>query len=388
MKKIIIINNNMQVGGVQKSLCDLLWAIHDRYEVTLYLFSRRGEYANDIPAGVKVLECGGTFRLLGVSQRQCAGLDRLKRGALVLLCRVFGRRAVLRMMLAFERKVEGEYDCAVAFLQNGSWRNFYGGVQDFALDKVKASRKIAFLHCDYGNCGADHPANNRLIARFDKIAACSDGCRDAFTAVLPQLADKTVTARNFHRHERIRALAEQEPVAYDKDNINVVMVSRLSHEKGIQRAITAAARAIGQGIPAMLHIVGGGPMKDFLEKTAAEQGIGERVRFYGEQANPYRYMKNADLLLMSSFHEAAPMVIDEALCLDLPVLTVRTTSSDEMVKLRHGGWVCENSTEELTRTLIRVLSDTGELAAVRNGLRGCYENNDTAMEQFAELIEG
>lgn len=388
MKKIIIINNNMQVGGVQKSLCNLLWAIHDRYEVTLYLFSRRGEYANDIPAGVKVLECGGTFRLLGVSQRQCAGLDRLKRGALVLLCRVFGRRAVLRMMLAFERKVEGEYDCAVAFLQNGSWRNFYGGVQDFALDKVKASRKIAFLHCDYGNCGADHPANNRLIARFDKIAACSDGCRDAFTAVLPQLADKTVTARNFHRHERIRALAEQEPVAYDKDNINVVMVSRLSHEKGIQRAITAAARAIGQGIPAMLHIVGGGPMKDFLEKTAAEQGIGERVRFYGEQANPYRYMKNADLLLMSSFHEAAPMVIDEALCLDLPVLTVRTTSSDEMVKLRHGGWVCENSTEELTRTLIRVLSDTGELAAVRNGLRGCYENNDTAMEQFAELIEG
>lgn len=388
MKKIIIINNNMQVGGVQKSLCNLLWAIHDRYEVTLYLFSRRGEYANDIPAGVKVLECGGPFRLLGVSQRQCAGLDRLKRGALVLLCRVFGRRAVLRMMLAFERKVEGEYDCAVAFLQNGSWRNFYGGVQDFVLDKVKASRKIAFLHCDYGNCGADHPANNRLIARFDKIAACSDGCRDAFTAVLPQLADKTVTARNFHRHERIRALAEQEPVAYDKDNINVVMVSRLSHEKGIQRAITAAARAIGQGIPAMLHIVGGGPMKDFLEKTAAEQGIGERVRFYGEQANPYRYMKNADLLLMSSFHEAAPMVIDEALCLDLPVLTVRTTSSDEMVKLRHGGWVCENSMEELTRTLIRVLSDTGELAAVRNGLRGCYENNDTAMEQFAELIEG
>ena len=388
MKKIIIINNNMQVGGVQKSLCNLLWAIHDRYEVTLYLFSRRGEYTDDIPPDVKVLECGGLFRLLGVGQRQCAGLDRLKRGALVLLCRVFGRRAVLRMMLAFERKVEGEYDCAVAFLQNGSWRNFYGGVQDFALDKVKASRKIAFLHCDYGNCGADHPANNRLIARFDKIAACSDGCRDAFTAVLPQLADKTVTARNFHRHERIRALAEQEPVAYDKDNINVVMVSRLSHEKGIQRAITAAARAIGQGIPAMLHIVGGGPMKDFLEKTAAEQGIGERVRFYGEQANPYRYMKNADLLLMSSFHEAAPMVIDEALCLDLPVLTVRTTSSDEMVKLRHGGWVCENSMEELTRTLIRVLSDTGELAAVRNGLRGCYENNDTAMEQFAELIEG
>lgn len=388
MKKLIIVNNNMHVGGVQKSLCNLLWAIHDRYEVTLYLFNCRGPYMDHIPADVKVRKCGGLFRFLGVSQSQCAGLDRLKRGFLVLLCRIFGRRAVLRSLLALERDVEGEYDCAIAFLHNGNWRNFYGGVQDFVLDKVKASRKIAFLHCDYGNCGADHPANNRLIARFDRIAACSDGCRKAFTDVLPQLADRTVTVRNFHCHEQIRALAEQEPVAYDKDNKNVVMVSRLSHEKGIQRAITAVARAIGQGIPATLHIVGGGPMKDFLEKTAAEQGIEERVRFYGEQANPYRYMKNADLLLMSSFHEAAPMVIDEALCLDLPVLTVRTTSSEEMVKLRHGGWVCENSTEELTRELLRVLSDTEELADVRNGLRGCYENNDTAMEQFAELIEG
>jgi glycosyltransferase involved in cell wall biosynthesis len=99
-------------------------------------------------------------------------------------------------------------------------------------------------------------------------------------------------------------------------------------------------------------------------------------------------MKNADLFLMSSFHEAAPMVIDEALCLDLPVLTVRTTSSREMVTLRQGGWVCENTGEALTEMLIRVLSTPGELSAVRAGLAGHYENNDAAMEQFAELIEG
>lgn len=387
-KKLLIVINNMQVGGVQKSLCNLLWAIHDRYEVTLYLFSCRGAYRNDIPGDVKVIQCGGPFRFLGVSQSQCSGLDKLKRGALVLLCRIFGRRAVLRMMLAFEKCVEGEYDCAIAFLQNGNWRNFYGGVQDFVLDKVKARRKIAFLHCDYGNCGANHPDNNALIARFDRIAACSDGCRDAFTAVLPDLAEKAVTVRNFHRHEQIHGFAEQEPVVYDTDAVNVVMVSRLSHEKGIERAITAVARAAEQGIGVALHIVGGGPMRDMLEKTAAEQGIGECVNFYGEQANPYRYMKNADLFLLSSFHEAAPMVIDEALCLDLPVLTVRTTSSREMVTLRNGGWVCENSGEELTRALIRVLSDRKELDKVSSLLRGCYENNNTAMEQFAELIEG
>ena len=124
MKKILIVNNNMHVGGVQKSLCNLLWAIHDRYEVTLYLFSCRGEYRNDIPGDVKVIECGGPFRFLGVGQSQCTGTDKLKRGVLAQMARIFGRRAVLCSILPFEKQTEGEYDCAVAFLHNGNWRNF------------------------------------------------------------------------------------------------------------------------------------------------------------------------------------------------------------------------------------------------------------------------
>ena len=388
MKKIIIVNNNMSVGGVQKALCNLLWAIHDRYDVTLYLFSRRGEYADDIPPDVKVMECRGPFRFLGISQGQSRGADKLKRGVAVLLCRVFGRRFTLRLLMAGEKKAEGAYDCAIAYLQNGNCRHFYGGVQDFVLDKVNASRKIAFLHCDYGNCGADHPENNRLIGRFDRIAACSDGCKEAFEKVLPHLTERTVTARNFHRYEQIHDLADQDPVVYDQSVRNVVMVSRLSHEKGIERAIRAVARATEQNLPVALHIVGGGPMKGFLEQTAVEQGVADRVIFYGEQANPYRYMKNADLFLMSSYHEAAPMVIEEAMCLNVPVLTVRTTSSNEMVTMRRGGWVCENTSVELAQALVRILSNPVALENMRNSLYESSPNNDVALEQLTKLIEG
>lgn len=388
MKKIIIVNNNMHVGGVQKSLCNLLWAIHDQYEVTLCLFSCRGAYMNDIPENIHVVECEGVFRLLGVSQGQCCGLDKLKRGLLVLLCRIFGRRAVLRWMLAFQKQVEGEYDCAIAYLQNGSRRNFYGGVQDFLLNKVKATRRIAFLHCDYSNCGANHLDNNLLLEQFDQIAACSEGCRQTFAAVLPHLEEKTITVRNFHRYEQIRILANQDPVVYGTDATNVLMVSRLSHEKGIERAIQAVACANEHGFSTVLHVVGGGPMRATLEETAKSLGIAGCVHFHGEQSNPYRYMKNADLFLMSSYHEAAPMVIDEALCLNVPVLTVQTTSSYEMVTLRKGGWVCKNNDEELTQTLIQVLSNPLDLIAVRNSFCDCYQNNDVAAKQFAELIEG
>ena len=65
MKKIIIVNNNMDVGGVQKSLYNLLWQIHDRYDVTLCLFSATGQYMDQLPQDIKILEVKGPFRYLG-----------------------------------------------------------------------------------------------------------------------------------------------------------------------------------------------------------------------------------------------------------------------------------------------------------------------------------
>ena len=53
MKKIIIVNNNMKVGGVQKSLYNLLWSLDSRYDVTLLLFRAVGEYAGQLPPNVR-----------------------------------------------------------------------------------------------------------------------------------------------------------------------------------------------------------------------------------------------------------------------------------------------------------------------------------------------
>ena len=55
MKKVLIVNNNMKIGGVQKSLCNLLWSAADRYDITLLLFAPVGAYMCDIPEQVHVL---------------------------------------------------------------------------------------------------------------------------------------------------------------------------------------------------------------------------------------------------------------------------------------------------------------------------------------------
>ena len=81
----------MKIGGVQKSLCNLLWAIEKDYDVTLLLFEKKGELLSNVPPSVKVVKATGPFRYLGVNQGECKGhpVDYIMRGTLVLLCRWF-----------------------------------------------------------------------------------------------------------------------------------------------------------------------------------------------------------------------------------------------------------------------------------------------------------
>lgn len=388
MKKIIIVNNNMKVGGVQKSLYNLLWSVSDQYNVTLYLFSRKGEYTDQLPENVRIEECSSLFRFFGISQNECerGSTDYWIRSILAVLCRIFGRRFVIRIALASQKHLSEKYDIAISYLQNGRTSNLYGGTNEFVLKKIEAEQKIAFLHCDYCHCGANHPANNRLYYEFDKIAACSEGCRQSFIKALPELADKSATVRNFHRYEKIREMAWDNPVEYEPGFFHVVMVGRLAHEKGVERALRATAYAEEKSIPVVLHIIGDGKMIRELKQTASLLKLQKQVVFYGEQKNPYRFMVNADLLLITSYHEAAPMVIDEAYALGLPVLTVETTSSMEMVTERAGGWVCENSQSGINKALVRVLTQSEVLRKKKNDLAKMQVNNTEAYCQFKGLI--
>lgn len=385
MKKLLFVNNNMKAGGVQKSLVNLLRAIHGKYDITLLLFSKNGALIADIPDDVKVISCSGLMKYLGMGQEDCVSFgDKLIRGGLVILCRLFGRSGALRLMLAAEKKLPEKYDAAISYLHNGRQKQLYGGVNEFVLSKVDSDMKIAYLHCDYRFFGGNEKRNNAVLSRFDRIAACSEGCRKAFLEAMPELADKCVTARNFHCFDEIRRLARLEPAEYAASSMNILCVSRLSHEKRLDRALYALEYCRKKGMKAELHLVGDGAKRGELEALSRELGVEEHVHFYGEQKNPYAYMVNAELLLITSEHEAAPMVIDEAACLSLPVLSTRTSSADEMILARNIGRVCGSNQNSINEALYSMLSDSEGLNKLKKSMPPC--NNAVALAQFEGLI--
>lgn len=380
MKKIIIVNNNMHLGGVQKSLVNLLRSIHEDCDVTLGLFHPAGELMKDIPENVKILPIRSAYRYLGMTRYDIQGnpAAKLGRSFFAAISRVFGRNWAIRFMALSQRKIKG-FDTAISFLHDGGDKAFYGGCNDFVLRHIDAGKKVTFLHCDYRLCGADTPANAKRYAKFDTIAACSDGCGQIFTTALPHLAGKVVTVPNCQDFDGIRRMADTGSVTLPGDRVNIVTVARLGREKGVERAVEALSRLDCKNYH--YYIIGDGILRPQIEELISRNHMEDRVTMLGEMANPYGYMKAADLLLIPSVSEAAPMVIGEAACLDTPVLSTRTSSAEEMIARPGFGWVCDNSIEGLTESL-RALLEMPQRIHINN----TELNNETAKAQFFSVL--
>ena len=93
MKKIIFVINNLETGGVQKSLSNLLHEISDKYDVTLLTFFGNDEFERGLPKNINVIKTKSAFRQLGMSVKHTKGNPflYLERAFYVLLTRLFGR---------------------------------------------------------------------------------------------------------------------------------------------------------------------------------------------------------------------------------------------------------------------------------------------------------
>ncbi len=388
MKKILIVNNNMQIGGVQKALLALLHEISNEYQIDLYLFSTNGDCFQNIPENVNVIECRSLFRCFGISQSEARQSFPLFvfRSILAAITKIFNRYVAVGIASITQKKLKTEYDVAISYLHSADVHSFYGGCNEFVIRKVRASKKVSFLHGDYAQCGSNNKKNNKLYQKFDIIAACSAGCRKSFIDILPNLSEKCVVVPNCHNFNAIISDSRINTTLYSKQYYNIISIARLSKEKAIDRALHGIAYAKKQGINLMYHVIGDGILRKELIKLAEELEIENQVVFHGNQTNPYQYLPNADLLLITSYHEAAPLVIDEAYCLGIPILSTDTTSSYDMITERKIGWVCENSQKGINETLTYILSKKNILEDKKDELKTKKPNNADAIKAFKEIM--
>ncbi len=384
MKKILFVINNLNVGGVPKSLIELLRCIYDKYEISLFCVSGEGPMTEDVPENVTILSAS---KLLQVSEFSLSACKRmgffyyLLRMMFSFLSKRFGKKFPAKLLLKMVGKLPGEYDVAISFVQPVQDKDFYNLCNEFVLQNVRAKRKISFVHCDFLSYGGNTKYNRNLYVKFDAVAAVSDSVGKRFLEANPKLSGKVFTVYNCCGTDAVQQLANINPVVYDKTTF--VTVARLSPEKGLLRCVDIFRKLKDEGYDFEWHIVGGGNLEKQLHDIITVADMQDCIFLEGEQQNPYRYMKNADYFLLSSFHEAAPMVFGEAACLGLPILTTKTLSAKELVEERGIGKACDNSEEgiyEIVKTALdkKLTFDLNQFTTL----------NEKAISQFKFICEG
>ena len=134
------------------------------------------------------------------------------------------------------------------------------------------------------------------------------------------------------------------------------------------------------------YIIGDGAERRDVELLISNTVPVGSVTLLGEKENPYGYMAKADILLIPSISEAAPMVINESACLGTPVLSTDTSSAVEMICETGFGWVCENSEDGIRKEILRLAGSRNEVKCKREFLRTQRFDNAVAIKQFSELI--
>ena len=169
MKKILIVNNNMNIGGIQKALLNLLCEVGKDYGVTLMLFCKTGGLLDNVPENIKVIEGNVFLKILGMSHaeaKKCGFFAFFLRSVFTVLTRIFKTKFTFNI-LSRMFKLNEEFDCAISYMQNSAETYFYGGCAEFVLNGAKSKNKVCFIHCDFLNYGGNTKYNREILKKFN-----------------------------------------------------------------------------------------------------------------------------------------------------------------------------------------------------------------------------
>ena len=206
-------------------------------------------------------------------------------------------------------------------------------------------------------------ATRRAHRRADAAICVSAELVDGVTAngLEPQrvhVVPNTVDA------ERVRRLAALEPASASRSPV-VVGVGRLSWEKGFDLLVRAHAELRREGVEHELELIGEGPELEPLRRLAAECGVADSVSLTGFVDNAPARVARATALVVPSRHEGQPLVMLEALALEVPVIASESAGASEVVGPE---LVDEESVPSLVAALRRHLKDPEPLrSAARAG---------------------
>lgn len=367
MKRILITNGHLNVGGVEKSLINFLHSVdYSQYEVDLLLFEGLGDYLEDIPKEVNIILCDLTGTYGPFSQVLKNNLKSPK---------VIYQKAVMtfagkkdKRAIRFLRR-SGQYDIAIAYR--------VGTPMDYVSYGVKAKRKYFWWH--HGEF--DYP--DSLVHSWQQAASNMDGMMCVSESIKkvvepyfqPFIKNIAVIPNSLNIPELYRKSEEGNP--FQRGETSIVSVGRFSAEKHMADCVTVAKKLLDSGYDFRWYLIGNGAEWDKIQSLIHEMKMDKYIICTGSLNNPYPYIKNADLLVHPSYVESQGLTVLESMALGQLTVCVNSDGVSEFAEDGRNAVVAQKNTDSLYQAVIEAIALDDKKAA------GIKEQAKETAEQYS-----
>ena len=392
-KNILFVMPSLSTGGAEKSLVGMLkyWD-YENYNVDVYTFAEKGEYADTLDDRVNVICDSSLYQDVFYKSVSSSVKSLLKRGKIGLaFCRIlwaiepalyklFGKKCTRnsRFDWYLQKKamlcLDKHYDIAIGYMEGGP--NYY------VSDVVEANVKIGWIHTDYSKTSPNVFLDTTRFNKMKCVVTVSENSKREILKLMPELEKKLVVVPNVIDTEKIDRMVNETTIQKDSE-FAICSVGRLVKLKGFDIAVDTARILADEGIDFKWYIVGDGEEKENLLSQIKSLGLEDKVILTGSTKNPYSYMKMADVCVQLSEYEGRPLVVDEAQYLLKTVVASDIGAHRDLINDGQTGVITPRNPENVAMAIKTVLFDEKLATFIKSNL----ENNRFNDKNIAEMVE-
>ena len=380
-KNILFVVDNLKMGGVTKVLINMLKSLDNSdYNIDLLVLHYYKDMLIDLPDNIKIIKGSKYFHIVDQNLKSLLVNKDIK-NIFRKCCFSFNIKTnIIKRKIKKDRlkNIKKQYDVEIAFGD---------GFPYLYTSYGNSIKKIAWMHSDvavrdysaryYKNIKNALSKMDLCIAVSDKVATSYKNRYNIATVeVIPNIIDD---------YEIIKKSKLAPEVSFDKNQLNFISVGRLDYSKNYLMLLNVAKHLIDDGYKFKVYIVGDGEENIPLQKAIINLKMEKHFILLGRKDNPYPYVKNSDLFLLSSRYEGLPTVIIEALILHIPCISTEVAGIYEILN-NSFGVITKNTENDFYLNLKHLLDNPQKIIEMKENLSNYKYNNNIIIDKIKNIL--
>ena len=395
-KSLLIVSHALELGGAERSLIGLLESLDpEKWDVDLFLLRHEGELMEMIPPHIHLLPSVAAYTVLARPMKKT-----LLEGHLLLTsARFIGKFAAKRYARKHSHvesvvSVEYSHKYTYPFMPKIQWDKEYDLAISyltphyFVTKKVRAKKKLAWIHNDYTQVQLNVPSETKMWSAYDYIASISDSVTESFLKTFPSLEDKIVLIENILPEAMVWKQTEEFDVTDEmpQKGIRLLSIGRFCYQKNFDNVPDICARLLKAGQDVYWYLIGFGSTEDQIKEKIKEAGVEDRVIILGKKSNPYPYLLACDLYVQPSRYEGKAVTVREAQMLHKPSVITDYATAPSQLEDGVDGLIVPMDNEGCAKGIDRLLREPARMAQYANMCKERDYSNSAEAEKLYSLI--